>query len=146
MNLFRIAILVIGLVFCSHVSVAQTVRSKELLLHLSKEDRYAFLMYKSKSEKSKAIGAAIAGPVLSGLGLYLLGKEGPVPNVQNDSPTRLYGVLLGSLGLMVSISSISLFYSAAKTKRQAQLLLSATSTSQLTGEFLAPGLRIRIVF
>lgn len=146
MNLVRTVILVLSLVVCGHVSFAQTVRSKELLRHLSKEDRYAFLLYKSKSEKSKAIGAAIAGPVLSGFGLYLLGKEDPAPNWQNDSPARLYGILLGSLGIMVSISSISLFCSAAKTKKEAQLFLSATSTMQATGVFPAPGLRLRIAF
>lgn len=146
MKLVRTVLLVLSLVSYAFVSFAQTERSKLLLRHLSKEDRFAFLMYKSKHEKSKAIGAAVAGPVLSGFGLYLLGKEGSITNGQNDSPVRLYGVLLGSLGLMVSISSISLFCSAGKTKREAQLLLSTSSSVRVGTRLPVPGIGLRIRF
>lgn len=74
---------------------------------------------------------ATIGPLLTGVGLYLLNKETSAPTLQNNSPNQLYGTLLSSLGIVVSVSSISLFVSANKTKKQAQLLLSGEPVSFL---------------
>jgi hypothetical protein len=55
----------------------------------------------------------------------LLNKEGSSPNGQNSSPVRFYGAMLSSFGVVLSVSSIHMFISAGKTKREAKLLLAA---------------------
>ena len=89
---------------------------------------------------------ATIGPLLTGVGLYLLNKETSAPTLQNNSPNQLYGTLLSSLGIVVSVSSISLFVSANKTKKQAQLLLSGEPVSFLYNRVPVPKIGVQIQF
>lgn len=141
-SVHRSIALFLSLVFCCADSFAQTHRAGELLRHLSKEDRYEYLLYKSKLEKSKAITMAIAGPILCGAGLYLLNKKGPGNGLPDTSPTKLYGALLGSLGLTLSVSSCSLFVAAGKTKKEAKLFLAAHSSTYLNRRLAMAGVQI----
>jgi hypothetical protein len=138
----RSIVLLLSLVVCCTCSFAQTQRAGELLRHLSKEDRHEYLLYKSKLEKSKAITMAVAGPILCGTGLYLLNKKGPGNGLPDTSPTKLYGALLGSLGLTLSISSYTLFVAAGKTKKEARLVLTAHSATYLNRRLAVAGVQL----
>jgi len=94
-----------------------------------------FLLYQSNQAKSKAVGTAIVGPLLTGVGLYLLQKENSA-NWQNDSPSKMYGAVLSSVGFVVSVSSIPLFISAGKIKREANLLLKGGSSAAFNNRFI----------
>jgi hypothetical protein len=145
-------VLVIFLLFfvCGH-AVAQREQSMASR-HLSKEDLREFLLFKSKREKTKAIGTAIAGPVLTGIGLYLYNKKtmeavpGGAGMQEKRSPARLIGLLMGSLGITTTVCSIPLFVSAAALKREARLVLSHQSTSYSSPYFALPGLSVQVNF
>lgn len=145
-------VLVIFFLFfvCSH-AVAQREQSMASR-HLSKEDLHEFLLFKSKREKTKAIGTAIAGPVLTGVGLYLYNKKTmePLPGgsgiQEKRSPARLIGLLMGSLGITTTVCSIPLFVSAASLKREARLVLTHQSTSVSSSSLALPGLSVQVSF
>ena len=92
------------------------------------------------------VGAAILGPLFSGIGLYLLNKEHATANWQDNSPSRMYGTLLTSFGVVLSVSSIPLFVSAGKTRREADLLLTAGYVTPFQSLVAAPGAGVRISF
>lgn len=85
---------------------------------------------------------AVAGPILCGAGLYLLNKKGPGNGLPDTSPTKLYGALLGSLGLTLSITSYSLFVAAGKTKKEARLVLSTQTSTYLNRRFTVAGVQL----
>ncbi|HET7897025.1 MAG TPA: hypothetical protein VFL47_05135, partial [Flavisolibacter sp.] len=96
--------------------------------------------------KANAVSAAILGPLFSGIGLYLLNKEHASANWQDNSSSRMYGTLLTSFGVVLSVSSIPLFVSAGKTKREADLLLTAGYATPFQNVVPAPGAGVRITF
>lgn len=142
MNRTGKTLLFASLLFCSFSSFAQSARNRELLRHLSREDMHDFLLYQSKQAKSKATGAAIVGPILTGVGLYLLQKENSA-NWRNESPSKMYGAVLSSVGFVVSVSSIPLFISAGKIKREANLFFKAGSSAAFNNKVIpAAGLQV----
>ncbi|HET7897160.1 MAG TPA: hypothetical protein VFL47_05810 [Flavisolibacter sp.] len=146
MKLIRRIFLPFCFVFCCYGSYAQPVKTKDLVRHLSREDLHDYLLYQSKKEKANAVGAAILGPLFSGIGLYLLNKEHATANWQDNSPSKMYGTLLTSFGVVLSVSSIPLFVSAGQTRREADLLLTAGYTTPFQRIVAAPGAGVRITF
>lgn len=128
MNRTRTFLLLLSLIACSTACEAQRLRQRELLRHLSTEDLNEYLLFRSQQTRSKAIGAAIAGPVLTGVGLYLLHQE-QATDWRRESSTKMYGAVVSSIGFLVSVSSIPLFIAAGKSKHEAMLLLKAGSTA-----------------
>jgi len=64
---------------------------------------------------------------------------------RNESPAKTYGALLSSVGFVVSVSSIPLFISSGKLKRNASLLFKAGSLSPANNR-LVPEAGVRIIF
>ncbi len=120
--------------------------------HLSREDLGEFLLYKSKREKSKAIGTAVAGPVLTGVGLYLYNKKtteavpGGTGMQEKRSPARVIGMLMASLGITTTVCSIPLFISAASLKREARLVITSQSAAYNTSNIALPGVGLQVNF
>ncbi len=148
-----VLIILFPVLFCFH-SVAQ-VQQSLASRHLTKADLHEYLLYKSKKEKSKAIGTAIVGPVLTGVGIYLYNKEnrttgqgtGSLIGTQNNSsPAKILGILIGSLGISTTISSIPLFISAANARRVAKLVLSDRSISYLNTRISVPSVGLNVNF
>lgn len=151
MNPGKVALVLFLLFFVGSRAVAQ--RDQAMAgRHLSKQDLGEFLLYKSKREKTKAMGLAVVGPVLTGMGLYLYNKKSrePVPGgaglQEKRSPARLIGLLMGSLGITTTVCSIPLFISAASIKREARLVLSGPSTSSIHPRLALPGLGVQVNF
>ncbi|NTS39563.1 hypothetical protein HRG84_01480 [Flavisolibacter sp. BT320] len=119
--------------------------------HLSKKDLGEFLLYKSKREKTKAIVTVVAGPVLTGIGIYLYKKPNePLPvgpgMDEKRSPTRVIGILMASLGITTTVCSIPLFVSAASLKREARLVLTEPPTAFGNNGIPLPGLGLQVNF
>ncbi len=119
--------------------------------HLSKKDLGEFLLYKSKREKTKAIVTVVAGPVLTGIGIYLYKKPNePLPvgpgMDEKRSPTRVIGILMASLGITTTVCSIPLFVSASSLKREARLVLTEPPTAFRNNGIPLPGLGLQLNF
>lgn len=151
MNPGKVALVFFLLFFSCCSAIAQRDQSMASR-HLSKQDLGEFLLYKSKREKTKAIGTAVVGPVLTGIGLYLYNKKTmePVPGAagmqEKRSPIRVIGLLMGSLGITTTVCSIPLFVSATSLKREARLVLSSQSSSYINSHLALPGLGVQISF
>lgn len=142
-------VLSVLLFFCS-TAVAQREQTMAGR-HLSKEDLHEYLLYKSKGEKTKAITTAIVGPLLTGTGIYLYNLRNTTRSPdgslrEKHSSARIFGLLIGSLGITTTICSIPLFLSAAETKREAKLVLSQQSAAYLNRNIAVPGVGLRVNF
>ena len=117
----------------------------------SKEDMHDLLLDKSKSLKTKAVIALTAGPVLTGIGAYIASKNGPTINFTGggyvtvrNSNGSVIGGSIGALGIITTLSSIPLFISSAKAKREAALILKNEPTGLLNKKISVPGLSLRV--
>lgn len=151
MNPIKVVLVFFFLFFIANPAIAQREQSLASR-HLSKADLGEFLLYKSKREKTKAIGTAVTGPVLTGIGLYLYNKKtmeavpGGAGMQEKRSPVRMIGMLMASLGITTTVCSIPLFVSAASLKREARLVLSSQSTSYIHSNLALPGLGVQVNF
>jgi len=116
----------------------------------SKEEMNEMLLYHAKKQKSKAIGALIVGPIVTGFGIYLSNKD-PYTISQSGSSitirenkTVVIGKVIGTTGILTTLTSIPLFILAGKAKREAKLVLSDQSTSLLRSRIAVPSLGILI--
>lgn len=133
---------------------SQAVAQREQAIagqHLSKKDLSEFLLYKSKREKTKAIVTVVAGPVLTGIGIYLYKKPNePLPvgpgMDEKRSPTRVIGILLASLGITTTVCSIPLFVSASSLKREARIVITDPPTVYRNRGVAWPGLGLQVSF
>ena len=116
----------------------------------TKEEMREFLLDKSKQQKTKAYVALIGGPVLTASGLLLFNREPSVVVAGNgwiqvrDSPSGTAGSIIAAAGVITTLTSIPLFISSARSKREAQLLLKEESTSFLNKQISIPGLTLRV--
>jgi hypothetical protein len=116
----------------------------------SKEEMNEMLLYHAKKQKSKAIGALIVGPIVTGFGIYLSNKD-PYTISQSGSSitirenkTVVIGKVIGTTGILTTLTSIPLFILAGKAKREAKLVLSDQSTSLLRSRIDIPSVGILI--
>lgn len=94
----------------------------------TKKEIHEFLLDKSNAYRSQAVRAAVAGPALIGVGIYLISRynAAPVRGATNATPNRSgeIGALVGVSGALISIYSIPLFILSHNTKKAAALILS----------------------
>ena len=116
----------------------------------SNEDLHDILVEKSRSQKTKAIVALATGPVLLGAGLYIAQKNGPTLSSSGgsisvrESNVGALGASIGVLGLATTISSIPLFISSSKAKKEAALLLKNESTGFINRKVSLTSLSLQI--
>ena len=117
----------------------------------SKEDMHEILLEKSKSQKTKAIIAVISGPVLTGFGAYIASKSRPSLSFTGGgyvtirkSTGEIAGACIGAFGVITTLTSIPLFISSARAKREAALVLREETTSFLNKKISVPGISLRI--
>jgi len=114
--------------------------------HLSKEETSYILLDKSRKQKTKAIAALVAGPILTGAGIYLI-KHSPDrvvagPNylyVEENKNARI-GAVIAATGVLTTLSSVPLFISAGRAKREAKLVLSDQTATILNRRISVPSL------
>jgi hypothetical protein len=116
----------------------------------SKEEMNEMLLYHAKKQKSKAIGALIIGPIVTAFGIYVSNKD-PYTISQSGSSmtirenkTVVIGKVIGTTGILTTLTSIPLFILAGKAKREAKLVLSDQSTSFLRSRITVPSFGIQI--
>jgi uncharacterized membrane-anchored protein YitT (DUF2179 family) len=102
---------------------------------LSKEDMRDLLLERADKEKTKGIIALISGPVLTGVGVYIISKHasdsrGALPGAFNGSGTYAgsIGTAIGVTGVLTTLLSIPLFMSASNAKKEARLIFTEQST------------------
>jgi|GEM_PF-6004436 len=117
----------------------------------SNEDMHDILMEKSRSQKTKAIVALATGPVLLGAGIYIAQKNGPTLSgsgggsfTVRENNVGVLGASIGVLGLATTISSIPLFISSSKAKKEATLLLKNESTGYINQRVSLTSLSLQI--
>ncbi|HJW18037.1 MAG TPA: hypothetical protein VJ499_12985 [Flavisolibacter sp.] len=116
----------------------------------SKEEMNEMLLYHAKKQKSKAIGALIIGPIVTAFGIYVSNKD-PYTISQSgnsmtirENKTVVIGKVIGTTGILTTLTSIPLFILAGKAKREAKLVLSDQSTSMLRSRITIPSFGIQI--
>lgn len=117
----------------------------------TKEELHEIYLDKSKDQKKKAFIALSAGPVLTGIGIYIVNKSGPklIPAgggfyAVRSSNGELIGGLIGATGILTTASSIPLFISSTKYKKKAALLLTDQTTSYTTLKIFVPSFTVAI--
>jgi hypothetical protein len=152
MGLYKSAILTFTLASLSFHSFAQDYK-KNSGPRFSKEEMHKFLLVKSKNQRSKAIGAVVLGPILTGVGVYLSNKDpftisgGSGSSISvRESNTAIIGKIIGTTGIITTLSSIPFFISAGKTKKEAMLVLPDESVSYLNKRVAVLSLGLHIVF
>lgn len=154
MNRHRSFFLFAFLLCLFNASVAQRPGNPSLLPD-AKEDEHDFLLYQSQKLKTEAIVAAATGPLLTGIGIYLLSKEssisisgsgGWISVSENNSPNRVYGTILATVGTLTTISIVPLLVKSSKAKTQAMLLVSDQSTTLFRSRIAVPSLGLQIRF
>lgn len=141
-------ILLIGLSF---TSFCQDFKSNPGY-KFSKEEMSEFLLHKSHQQKIKGRIALIGGPALTAAGILLFKREPSVVVGGNgwlevrNSPSATIGSVIAAAGVITTLSSIPLFISSARNKREAKLLLKEESTSFLNKQIRIPGIALRIEF
>ena len=152
MRLYKSAIITFTFASLSFHSFAQD-HKKNSGPRFSKEEMHEFLLAKSISQRSRAIGAVVLGPLLTGVGVYLANKEpftisggGGGSISVRESNTAIIGKMICTTGIITTLSSISFFISAGKAKKEAMLILSDESISYLNQRIAVPSLGLHITF
>lgn len=123
-----------------------------LARQLSRQDRYEYFLDKSKKQKTQAIIAVTAGPVLTVIGAYIASKGGPTITgssggyltIGNNDTKGVIGTSIGAFGVLTTLSSIPLFIASSKNKKQAALLLKDQPTSFLNRIIRVPSLTLKL--
>jgi hypothetical protein len=149
MQLKRSVLLALCFIFFGLPSISQVY--KNLPGHrFSKEEMSEMLLDHAKKQKSKAIGALIVGPILTGLGVYLGNKDAYSISQSGgyitfrERQTVVIGKVIGTTGILTTLTSIPLFIFAGKAKREAKLILTEQSSSFLSSRIAVPSLGIQV--
>lgn len=151
MQAFRAAILASCFTLLSCFSFSQPIRSPELR-RLSKADQAEFLLDKSKRQKRAGITALVAGPVLTGAGLYMFFREQVAPATRSggswvsNSAGRTIGGIMGGVGVFTTLTGIPLLIFANKTKKEANLILADHSIGFFGKRIALPSVGLQLHF
>ena len=154
MRLVRLVFLLLSLFLMRTSASAQDY--KHMVGHrFTNEEIKSFLLDKSTAYKTLAVKAAIAGPVLMGVGIYMirrynasLGRYSGAGTVNSYSQSRTgeIGALIGVSGTLLTIYSVPLFILSSNTKKQASLILSDQTTGFHQATSLLPAIGILLTF
>ena len=96
--------------------------------------------------------ALVAGPVLTGVGAYLMkdsyeivGSGGGYMAIR-ESGTTTAGKIICAAGIATTLTSIPFFIAAGKAKREARLMMRDESTTYLGKRISVPGISLQIRF
>jgi hypothetical protein len=154
MRLVRLAFLLLSLFLMRIGTSAQDY--KHMVGHrFTNEEIKGFLLEKSTVYKTLAVKAAIAGPVLMGVGIYMIRRHNAAQgrtsgagtiNSYSQNRTGEIGALIGVSGTLLTIYSVPLFILSSTTKKQASLILSDQSACFHQANTPLPALGIQITF
>jgi hypothetical protein len=152
MHLLRYSALLLCVFYFTLPSFSQpSVNYRQSLF--SKEDQRDALLDQSRKLKTQAIIASVTGPLMAGVGFYMLSRESSVSLSgsggymsvrENTSANRMFGTILAGVGCATTITILPLIIRSAKAKKQANLILSNQSTGFLKLRKPVPSLGLRI--
>lgn len=151
MHFIKSSVLALGLALSCSASMAQKYKTRTGP-DLSKEEMRHILLDKSKKQKTAAFVALASGPILTGVGIYLIKHSpdrvvvGPNYLYVEENKNGKIGAVIAATGILTTLSSIPLFISSGKAKREARLVFSDQSTTILNRRMSVPSLGWQISF